>query len=121
MQHIIIEPISTKKKYAKALEQIEALIECKEGSKEEQYLEAISILAHEYEKKQYPILPLGPIESIKYKMEQAGLSQQDVAKYFGGKNRASEVLNGKKKLTLKMVKALYNNFQIPADVLLANQ
>ena len=121
MQNITIEPISTKKQYEKALEKIELLLDSKEGSKEEQYLKAISILAHEYEKKQYPILPLGPIESIKYKMEQAGLSQQDVAKYFGGKNRASEVLNGKKKLTLKMVKALYNNFQIPADVLLTNQ
>jgi HTH-type transcriptional regulator/antitoxin HigA len=48
------------------------------------------------------------------------LSQQDIAKYFGGKNRASEVLNGKRKLTLKMVKSLYNNLQIPAEVLLAN-
>jgi len=53
-------------------------------------------------------------------MEQEGLSQQDIAKYFGGKNRASEVLNGKRKLTLKMVKSLYNNLQIPAEVLLAN-
>ncbi|HPA36426.1 MAG TPA: helix-turn-helix domain-containing protein [Chitinophagales bacterium] len=119
MQNIIIEPITTKKQYENALEKIELLIDCKEGSKEEQYLEAISILVHEYEKKQYPILPLDPIESIKYKMQQSGLSQQDIAKYFGGKNRASEVLNGKRKLTLKMVKALYNNLQIPAEVLLS--
>lgn len=119
MQKITIEPIVTKKQYEKALEQIEALLDCKEGSKEEQYLEAISILVHEYEKKHYPVLPLDPIESIIYKMQQAGLSQQDVAKYFGGKNRASEVLNGKRKLTLKMVKELYNNLQIPAEVLLA--
>ncbi len=120
MQKIIIEPIVTKKQYQKALETIDTLIDCKEGSREEQYLEAISILVHEYEKKHFPVLPLDPIESIKYKMEQAGLSQQDIAKYFGGKNRASEVLNGKRKLTLKMVKALYKNLQIPAEVLLAN-
>lgn len=119
MQKITIEPIATKKQYEKALETIDALVDCKEGSKEEQYLEAISILVHEYEKKHYPILPLEPIQVIKYKMEQEGLSQQDIAKYFGGKNRASEVLNGKRKLTLKMVKALYNNLQIPAEVLLA--
>ena len=120
MQKITIEPIHTKKQYEKALQKIESLIDCKEGSQEEQYLEAISILVHEYEKKHYPILPLEPIEVIKYKMEQEGLSQQDISKYFGGKNRASEVLNGKRKLTLKMVKSLYNNLQIPAEVLLAN-
>lgn len=119
MQKINIEPIHTKKQYENALEKIESLIDCKEGSKEEQFLEAISILVYEYEKKHFPILPLEPIEAIKYKMEQDGLSQQDVAKYFGGKNRASEVLNGKRKLTLKMVKSLYNNLQIPAEVLLA--
>ena len=95
MQKITIEPISNKKQYEKALQKIESLIDCKQGSQEEQYLEAIS-------------------------MEQEGLSQQDIAKYFGGKNRASEVLNGKRKLTLKMVKSLYNNLQIPAEVLLAN-
>ncbi|HPN20058.1 MAG TPA: helix-turn-helix domain-containing protein [Chitinophagales bacterium] len=120
MQKITIEPINNKKQYEKALHKIESLIDCKQGSQEEQYLEAISILVHEYEKKHYPILPLEPIEVIKYKMEQEGLSQQDIAKYFGGKNRASEVLNGKRKLTLKMVKSLYNNLQIPAEVLLAN-
>lgn len=120
MKNITIEPITTKKQYESALAKIELLLDCKEGSKEEHYLEAISILVHEYEKKHYPVLPLEPIEVIKYKMEQAGLSQQDIAKYFGGKNRASEVLNGKRKLTLKMVKALYKNLQIPAEVLLAN-
>ena len=79
MQNLIIEPITTKKQYEKALKTIDALVHCKEGTKEEQYLEAISILVHEYEKKHYPILPLQPIEAIKYKMEQEGLSQQDVA------------------------------------------
>jgi HTH-type transcriptional regulator/antitoxin HigA len=63
---------------------------------------------------------LDPTEAIKYKMEKNDLTQKDLVKYFTTKSRVSEVLNRKKPLTLKMIKALYKNFRIPAETLLAH-
>ena len=81
-------------------------------------LEAVSILAVEYEKKHYPIPKPNPIEAIKERMEQLNLSQKDVAQYFGGENRVSEILSGKRQLTVNMIKALNKYLHIPANTLL---
>ncbi|WP_428664797.1 helix-turn-helix domain-containing protein [Runella sp.] len=116
---IQIKPITNDEEFAEANEMIERLLECPEGSEEEKILEAITILASEYEKKHYPIPKPNPIEAIKYKMVELKLSQKDVAKYFGGENRVSEVLNGKRKLSLKMIKELHYNLGISADTLLS--
>ena len=116
---IVIKPITNEKEFAEANETIELLLECPEGSEEEKILEAITILASEYEKKHYPIPKPDPIEAVKYRMEELKLSQKDVAKYFGGENRASEVLNRKRKLSLKMMRALHQHLGISATILLA--
>jgi HTH-type transcriptional regulator / antitoxin HigA len=116
---IQIKPITNETEFAEANELIELLLECPEGSEEEKILEAITILASEYEKKHYAIPKPNPIEAIKYRMAEMQLSQKDVAKYFGGENRVSEVLNGKRNLSLKMIKNLHDNLGISANVLLA--
>jgi HTH-type transcriptional regulator/antitoxin HigA len=116
---IQIKPITNEAEFAEANELIELLLECPEGSEEEKILEAITILASEYEKKHYAIPKPNPIEAIKYRMAEMQLSQKDVAKYFGGENRVSEVLNGKRNLSLKMIKNLHDNLGISANVLLA--
>ena len=118
-RNIQIKPITNDKEFAEANEMIELLLECPEGSEEEKILEAITILACEYEKKHYPIPKPDPIEAIKCKMAELKLSQKDVARYFGGENRVSEVLNGKRKLSLKMIKELHHNLGISANTLLA--
>lgn len=59
-----------------------------------------------------------PIQAIKFRMEQKGLTQSDLAEAMGGKNRASEVLNGKRILTLKMARELHKRFNITAESLL---
>ena len=82
-------------------------------------LDAITTLAIEYEKKHYPIPAPDPIEAIKERMKMLNLSQKDIAKYFGGENRISEVLNRKRGLSLKMIRELHKNLGISADVLLA--
>jgi len=82
-------------------------------------LDAITTLAIAYEKKYYPIPTPSPLVAIKQRMEMLNLSQKDVAAYFGGENRVSEVLNGKRNLNLKMIKKLYQNLRIPADILLS--
>jgi HTH-type transcriptional regulator / antitoxin HigA len=116
---IQIKPITNDKEFAEANELIELLLECPEGSEEEKVLEAITILASEYEKKFYSIPKPNPIEAIKYRMAELHLSQKDVAKYFGGENRVSEVLNGKRNLSLKMIKYLHDNLGISANTLIA--
>jgi HTH-type transcriptional regulator / antitoxin HigA len=116
---IEIKPITNEKEFDEANATIKFLMECPEGSEEEKILEAITILASEYEKKHYSIPSPDPIEVIKYRMEELKLSQKDISKYFGGENRVSEVLNKKRKLSLNMIKALHINLGISADTLLA--
>jgi len=115
----LVKPIHTKEDYLATMSAIESLLDCKPGSRDADLLEVLSILADEYENKNMPIEAPDPIEAVKYKMEQMNLSQKDVAQYFGGENRASEVLNRKRPLTLKMIKSLHKELQIPANVLLA--
>lgn len=121
---IVIKPITNAKEFDEANNIIEQLVDAdlikdkKERTKALAVLEAITILACEYEKKHFPIPEIDPIEAIKERMQQLHLSQKDVAKFFGGNNRASEVLNRKRNLTLKMIKELYTNLRIPAETLL---
>ncbi|MEA5141246.1 helix-turn-helix domain-containing protein [Arcicella rigui] len=122
---IEIKPITNQADFERASALIDALIDADliedEATRNRalDILEAITILAIDYEKKHFPIEKLDPIESIKQRIEMLNLSQKEVAKYFGGENRVSEVLNRKRPLTLKMVKNLYHGLGIPAEVLLA--
>ena len=119
IEAIQIKPIRTEEEYDQVLTHIDKLIDSQAGTREFDLLEVLSILADDYENKHHPILPLSPLEAIRYQMEERGLSQQDVAPYFGGKNRVSEVLNGKRGLTLKMVRDISKHLNIPPAVLLA--
>jgi len=119
MENINIIPIKTPEQYKIAMDTIRNLWDCPENSKEADLLEVLSILVEDYEKKHYAIEPIDPIEAIKYKMQEEGLSQKDLSKYFGSKERVSEILNRKRPLTLKMIKNLYHNMGISAESLLA--
>jgi HTH-type transcriptional regulator/antitoxin HigA len=116
---IEIRPIRTKRDFERTMKIIESLLDSTPKSKEAEVLEVLSILADEYENKHFPIEAPDPVEAIKYRMEQLNLSQKDLAKYMGGENRVSEILNRKRPLTLKMIKALCQNLQIPAAALLS--
>lgn len=119
MTEFKIEPITNEVEFERANELIESLLDCAEGSEEEKILEAVTILASEYEKKHYPIPSPDPIEAIKYRMEELQLSQKDIAVYFGGENRVSEVLNRKRNLSLKMIKNLNKHLGISAETLIS--
>ncbi|MCA0233309.1 helix-turn-helix domain-containing protein [Runella limosa] len=122
---IKIEPITNEEQFANASAIIDELIDADliqdevERQKALDILEAITILASEYEKKHYPIPKPDPIEAIKERIEQLQLTQKEVAPYFGGENRVSEVLNKKRNLTLKMIKQIHKHLGIPAEILLA--
>jgi HTH-type transcriptional regulator/antitoxin HigA len=113
-----IKPIRTDKDYEEALERVEFLMDAREGTTEFDELEVLSILIENYEAKHFSIDIPDPIEAIKFRMEQEGLKQKDVAEFFGNKVRVSEVLNKKRRLTLDMVRNLHDNLSIPYDSLL---
>lgn len=113
-----IKPIKTKRDYDSALKRIDMLFNSKPGTSEGDELEILVTLVEVYEQKHYNIAPPDPIEAIKFRMEQLGLNQSDIAETVGGKNRASEILNGKRELTVKMMRDLHRKYNIPAESLL---
>ncbi len=124
LDEITISPIVTQQDYDQASDLIDDLVDADliedqaQRTKALNLLEAISVLAIAYEKKHQPIERLDPIEAIKQRMEMLNLTQKQVAGFFGGENRASEVLNGKRRLTLKMMRNLYQGLGISAESLL---
>jgi HTH-type transcriptional regulator / antitoxin HigA len=110
--------IKTKKEYAAALARVEALMDAKAGSTKEEELELWALLVERYEQEHFPMDVPDPVEAIKFRMEQDGLRQKDLEKYFPGKNRVSEVLNRKRPLSLGMIRSLHQGMGIPAEVLL---
>jgi HTH-type transcriptional regulator/antitoxin HigA len=117
-----IKPIKTKKDYKLALKSIQSLWNNTEAKHCEtcgsNFLEVLINLVKVYEDKHYHIGHPDPIEAIKFRMEQRGLRQIDIAHIIGGKNRVSEVLSRKKPLTLKMIKNLHNELNIPYESLI---
>lgn len=115
-----IKPIRTKKDYQAALDRLEDIFDAGPGSPEGDELEVLGILIDKYEQEHYPIDYPDPIEAIKFRMEQLGYNQNDLAKVVGLKSRASEILNRKRKLTLEMIRQLHHTLKIPTDVLIQN-
>ena len=113
-----IKPIKTEKDYNQALERLETIFDAKLGSAEGDELEVLGILIDQYENEHFPIGLPDPIEAIKFRMEQMGYNQNDLAKIIGFKSRASEILNRKRKLSLEMIRQLHNGLNIPTDVLI---
>lgn len=110
--------IKTKKDYQQALDRLELIFDAKKETKEGDELEILGILIEHYENEHFPIELPDPIEAIKFRMEQLGYTQTDLAKVVGLKSRASEILNKKRKLSLDMIRQLHEKLNIPTDVLI---
>ena len=115
-----IRPIRTKRDYKAALKAVSALMELDpdQGTPEGDRLDILATLVQAYEAKQYPIAPPDPIEAIKFRMEQAGLTVKDMETIIGRANRVYEVLNRTRPLTLAMIRRLHREMGIPAEVLI---
>ena len=116
--------LKTEQEYNEACERIYTLINSTENaiepdSPEGEEMELLSLLVEKYEQEHYPIEAPNPIEAIKFRMEQMNLKQTDIAPLFGGKTRVSEVLHGKRPLTLKMITLLNRYLGIPLESLIA--
>ena len=110
--------LKTKKDYQAALDRLEIIFDAKPGTSQGDELEVLGILIDKYEQEHYPIDFPDPIEAIKFRMEQLGYNQSDLANVVGLKSRASEILNKKRKLTLDMIRNLHSTLNIPTDVLI---
>ncbi|HMR93331.1 MAG TPA: transcriptional regulator [Chitinophagaceae bacterium] len=112
-----IRPVKTKKDYEKAMLRLENIFDAKKGTPKGDELEILSLLIEKYEDEKFPIDLPDPVEAIKFRMEQMGLTQTDLANIVGHKSRASEILNRKRKLSLDMIRQLNQQWHIPTDVL----
>lgn len=113
-----IKPIRTKKDYEQALTRLEVIFDSKKGTDKGDELEILGMLIENYENEKSPIGFPDPIEAIKFRMEQLGYNQTDLANVVGLKSRASEILNRKRKLSLEMIRQIHDRLNIPTEVLI---
>jgi HTH-type transcriptional regulator/antitoxin HigA len=113
-----IKPIKNQNDYNQALERLEVIFDTKMGTPEGDELEVLGILIDQYENENFQLDLPDPIEAIKFRMEQMGYNQKDLADIVGLKSRASEILNRKRKLSLEMIRQLHEKLHIPTDVLI---
>ena len=116
-----IRPIHNDADYRAALKVISLLMENDPelGSPEGDRLDVLATLVQSYESKHYPIETPDPIEAIKFRMEQGGLSVKDLEPMIGKSNRVYEILDRTRPLTLRMIRRLHKELGIPAEVLIA--
>lgn len=114
---MMMKLIKTKKDYNQALNRLEEIFDAGPNTPEGDELEILSMFIDKYEKEHHAVDLPDPIEAIKFRMEQLGYTQTDLARVIGLKSRASEILNKKRKLTLEMIRSLHKHLNIPTDVL----
>jgi len=113
-----IRPIKTETDYENALAEIETLWGAQANTPAGDTLDVLLTLVDAYESEHYPIDPPGPIEAIKFRMEQMGLSRKDLEPYIGKRGRVAEVLNRQRGLSLSMIQRLHTHLHIPLESLI---
>ena len=115
-----IKPIRNDEDLTKAFERLEAIFQAEPGTPEADEMEILVALIEVYENKHYPIEASTPIEAIKFQMDQRGLKLKDLQAFLGSPSKVSEVMNGKRPLSLNMIKKLHSGLNIPYENLLWN-
>jgi HTH-type transcriptional regulator/antitoxin HigA len=113
-----LKPIRTEADYEEALREVERLWGAKSGTPQGDYLDVLATLIDAYEAEHYPMDPPDPVEAIKFRMEQQGLSRKDLEPLIGTRTRVAEVLNRKRSLSIGMIRRLHDALGISADVLI---
>lgn len=109
--------IRSKKDYAAALERFEQIFQAKAGTPESDEADILALLIKNYEDAHYPIAIPDPLAAIQYRMEQQGLSKQELAGILGYKSRVTDLFNGHRKLNLSMIRKLHIHLNISYDTL----
>ena len=113
-----IKPIRTKTDHKRALKEIETLMTAKPDTSEGDRLDILVTLVEAYERKHYPIDLPDPVEAIKFRMDQSGLTVKDLEPMIGKANRVYEILNHTRPLTLTMIRRLHSGLNIPVESLI---
>jgi HTH-type transcriptional regulator/antitoxin HigA len=118
MKRFRIKPIRNEREHARALKEIDRLWDAKPGSPEHDLLEVLGILAEGYEEEAFVLEDPDPVEAIRFRMEQMGLDRSDLQPILGSRSRVSEVLSGRRKLSLAMIRRLHDALDIPYEALM---
>ena len=113
-----VKPIRTRRDYDGALKEVERLWGAKAKTRDGDRLDVLATLIDAYEAEQYPMDPPDPIEAIKFRMEQQGLTRRDLEEIIGTRTRIAEVLNRKRGLSVGMIRRLHERLGISAEVLI---
>ena len=113
-----IRLIRSKRDYETALKEVERLWGAKAGTSDGDRLDALATLIDAYEEEHYPLDPPDPIEAIKFRMDQQGLTRRDLEGIIGTRTRIAEVLNRKRGLSIAMIRRLHERLGISAEVLI---
>ena len=118
-----VRPVNDEASHAWALAEIERYFEREPafGTPEAERFDVLATLIEAYEARRYPIPPAAPVDVIRFVMEQRGLQQADLARLFGSRSRASEILSGSRRLTVDMIDQLNRRWGIPADLLVRQE
>ena len=114
-----IRPIRNDSDHASALKEIESLWDAAEGTREADRMEVLAVLVEDYENKRWPFPQSTPLEILNYAVNEMGRSQSELAVLLGSRSRASELLRGKRKLTLDAVRKISAAWHIPVELLVA--
>jgi HTH-type transcriptional regulator / antitoxin HigA len=117
----VIRPLRSEADYDAAIEEIEHYFENepKPDTAEADRFDLLALIIEDYERKHWPIDPPETIDAIRYRMETGGYTQADLGRLLGSRQRASEILNRKRPLTMRMAWKLYREWGIPAEALIA--
>ncbi len=114
-----IKPVKTEEDYKAALGEIHRIFDVQEGTEDFDRLDILATLVEAYEAKHSPVAPPTPLAAIEYEMEKRGLSRRDLEPILGPGGRVGEVLDGRRPLTMTMIRRLHSHFNLSADVLIA--
>jgi HTH-type transcriptional regulator / antitoxin HigA len=114
-----IRPIRNETDHRAALAEIERLWDAEEGTPEAELMEVLAILVSDYEARHFPVVSLSPLEILRYAVTEMGHSQSDLASLLGSRSRASEILSGKRPITLEAVRKISVAWNIPVGLLVA--
>ena len=113
-----VKPIRTSKDHERAMKEVETLWGAKSGTPKGDRLDVLATLIDAWEATHYPMDPPDPIEAIKFRMEQQGLTRKDLEGIIGTRARIAEVLSGKRELSIAMIRRLNAELNIPAEILI---
>ena len=113
-----VKVIKSEKEYNQALVRLDVVFDAPPDTPEGDEAELLVVLIEKYEDENFPIEAPDPIEAIKYRMEQMNMKKKDLASILGYRSRVTEILNRRRKLTLKMIRNLHNKLNIPYESLI---